>query len=139
MQNKPRVVLDTNILISGFLFPNSIPALVIEKALINYNICASTQTWAEFSTVLRRPKFEKYFHHLNERENIISHFYYALNFFDITITINDCRDAKDNPFLELAVSAQAKYLVTGDKQDLLSMNPYRGISIIRASEFLALA
>jgi hypothetical protein len=48
-------------------------------------------------------------------------------------TVDDCRDAKDNFILELAVSAKADYVVTGDP-DLLVLNPYRGIKIIEARE-----
>lgn len=48
--------------------------------------------------------------------------------------INDCRDIKDNFLLELAVTAQSDYLITGDN-DLLVLHPYRNIRIITASEF----
>jgi predicted nucleic acid-binding protein len=44
-------------------------------------------------------------------------------------TISICRDAKDNKFLELAVNGDAKFIITGD-QDLLILNPFRGIKII---------
>lgn len=50
-------------------------------------------------------------------------------------TITDCRDPKDNIFLELALTCQAQYLVSGDK-DLLSLHPYQGIQIITARDFL---
>jgi uncharacterized protein len=55
----------------------------------------------------------------------------------ITITekIKDCRDEKDNMFLELAVCGSSEYLVNGDK-DLLELNPFRNIPILNATEFL---
>ncbi|WP_373274988.1 putative toxin-antitoxin system toxin component, PIN family [Parapedobacter tibetensis] len=37
-------------------------------------------------------------------------------------TLTDCRDPKDNKFLELAVSAKAHAIVTGDL-DLLILHP----------------
>ena len=49
-------------------------------------------------------------------------------------TISECRDPKDNFLLELAVSAGADNLVTGD-QDLLTLNPFRGVQIVKPSEF----
>jgi putative PIN family toxin of toxin-antitoxin system len=55
----------------------------------------------------------------------------------ITETITDCRDAKDNKFLEVAVCGYATHIITGDC-DLLDLNPYRSISIITARDFLAL-
>jgi putative PIN family toxin of toxin-antitoxin system len=51
------------------------------------------------------------------------------------ISFTDCRDTKDNKFLELAVSANASCIITGDK-DLLVLNPFRGIPILNAADFL---
>jgi len=53
----------------------------------------------------------------------------------VTETINSCRDAKDNKFLELAVAGKASCIVSGD-DDLLVLNPFRGIPIITPREFL---
>ena len=49
-----------------------------------------------------------------------------------------CRDPKDNKFLELAVAGSAGYLISGD-EDLLVLNPFRGIRIVTPAEFTALA
>ena len=54
---------------------------------------------------------------------------------EIAETITDCRDAKDNKFLELAVSGKADCIVSGDA-DLLVLNPFRGIPILTPREFL---
>ena len=48
-----------------------------------------------------------------------------------------CIDADDNKFLELAVSGQAKYIVTGDS-DLLCLENYREIRIVTPADFLNL-
>jgi putative PIN family toxin of toxin-antitoxin system len=48
-----------------------------------------------------------------------------------------CRDPDDIKFLEAAVSAQADFIVSGDK-DLLVLKEFRGIKIIKISEFLKL-
>ena len=50
-------------------------------------------------------------------------------------TVTDCVDATDNKFLELAIDAKARVIVSGD-QHLRSMHPFQGISIIPPSEFL---
>lgn len=52
--------------------------------------------------------------------------------------VQDCRDPKDDKFLSVALEAKAVMLVTGDKKDLLSMNPYKDVAIITAREFLSL-
>jgi hypothetical protein len=50
-------------------------------------------------------------------------------------SINECRDSKDNKYLELAISRHAESLITGD-EDLLVLNPFRNIKIITVLEFL---
>jgi len=52
-----------------------------------------------------------------------------------TLTINDCRDRKDNIILELAAACGAACIVTGDA-DLKIMHPFRSIPILSGSEFL---
>jgi len=56
-------------------------------------------------------------------------------FIESEVKISECRDPKDNKFLELAVAGDANCIVTGDK-DLLVLNPFRGIKIISPSDFL---
>ena len=50
----------------------------------------------------------------------------------------DCRDAKDNKYLELALAASAAVIVSSDA-DLLTLHPWRGLRILRPAEFLASA
>lgn len=52
-----------------------------------------------------------------------------------TVVVNDCRDPKDNKFLEIAISGNADCIVSGDK-DLMVLHPYRGISILTPMQFL---
>jgi predicted nucleic acid-binding protein len=51
------------------------------------------------------------------------------------IVITDCRDPKDNKFLELAISSGASCIISGDK-DLLALNPFHDIPIMSAVDFL---
>jgi putative PIN family toxin of toxin-antitoxin system len=56
--------------------------------------------------------------------------------FQPAISVADCRDAKDNKYLELAIVAGATIIVSSD-EDLLVLNPWRGIRILRPAEYLA--
>jgi putative PIN family toxin of toxin-antitoxin system len=56
-------------------------------------------------------------------------------FIEPKIEITECRDPKDNKFLELAVAGNADCIVTGDN-DLLVLNPFRNIRIITPKEFI---
>ena len=55
----------------------------------------------------------------------------------VTQSLEVCRDPKDDKFLELAVSAQASYLVTNDK-DLLVLNPFQAVGVRMRTDFLSL-
>jgi predicted nucleic acid-binding protein len=52
--------------------------------------------------------------------------------------VADCRDAKDDKYLELALAAGAWAIVSGDA-DLLVLHPWRGVRILRPAEYLAAA
>ena len=51
--------------------------------------------------------------------------------------VTDCRDAKDNKYLELALAAGAETIVSGDF-DLLVLHPWRGVRILDPAGYLAL-
>jgi predicted nucleic acid-binding protein len=49
-------------------------------------------------------------------------------------SVSDCRDAKDNKYLELALAAGASAIITGDG-DLLALDPWRGIRIVTPADY----
>ena len=55
---------------------------------------------------------------------------------EVTHRIAVCRDPADDKFLELALSGNASHIITGDN-DLLTLHPFRSISIIPPALFLA--
>lgn len=139
MQNnhkKQSVVVDTNVLISAILSPKSLSALAVKKALIDYDLYLSNATFDEFLQVIKRDKFKKF---LEKRVNELDEFIKDLQEFGVFIepthNITDCRDPKDNKFLEVAVTCNAIFLVSGDK-DLRVLNPYMGVEIVTPTEFL---
>ena len=120
-------VVDTNVIVSALLFKKSIPfqaVKIAEKGIILY----SKSTLAELREVLNRRKFDKYLQ-IEERQKFLIKFVDTSRRILIQETISICRDAKDNKFLELAVNGDAQFIITGD-QDLLVLNPFRGIKII---------
>jgi predicted nucleic acid-binding protein len=54
---------------------------------------------------------------------------------DPSIEITVCRDPKDNMILELAVSGEADFIITGD-EDLLILNPFQSIQILTPDAWL---
>ena len=134
MTNKPRFVLDTNLVVSAVLIKQSISRRAFDKAGKDGQILLSLPVIAELNEVLKREKFNKY---LTERErlsflNVLVH---EAELIQISETISVCRDPKDDKFLELAVNGQADAIISGD-QDLLVLNPFREISIVDPHQFL---
>lgn len=104
------------------------------KANETGKISASIATYNEFFEVFLRSKFDKYIFR-ETRLEILKDFKQLAIFIKISETITDCRDPKDNKFLELAVSSNASCIITGDK-DLLILHPFRGIPILNAVDFI---
>lgn len=70
MKMNRRFVLDTNIIISSVLSPNSKPNMALKKAQHLGIIIVSPATWQELETVLFRPKFDPYIT-LEERQQFL--------------------------------------------------------------------
>lgn len=134
MSPSQRYVLDTNTLISALLLAQSVPARAFEIARADGEILASAATVVELSEVLARPKFDRYVT-ATERDQFLSLFIRDAVVVQVTEQIKACRDPKDDKFLDLAVAGDASCLVTGDA-DLLTLHPYRGVSIVTAVQFL---
>ena len=133
MQGNPlRVVIDTNIWIS-FLIGKSLTGL--SEAIINGQVLVlfSDDLFCELLEVLKRPKLKKYFSE-TDIENLVTLLHEKVELIEITHHFEDCRDAKDNFLLDLAVSGHANYLVTGDA-DLLILNPFQSVEIISYQHF----
>ena len=130
-----RFVLDTNVIVSAMLLAGSVPRQAFDKALNKGTILISAPVLLELAEVLGRKKFDKYLLE-EERMHLLVALLKEADLVEITEEIIDCRDAKDNKFLELAVSGRAEFIVSGDN-DLLILNPFRGIPILSPREFLS--
>ena len=131
-----KYVFDANVLISSFLFRNSRPAQALKLAQNIGIILFSDEIFTEVEDVLYRPKFDRYIN-LTKRQTVLEELVENSLFIEPTEEINECRDPKDNKYLELAVAGQAECIITGDN-DLLVLHPFRGIDILTVQEFLAI-
>lgn len=134
--NKLRIVIDTNILVSSILIKSSLPDIAFQVARKNGVILLSDATLQELQEVLTRSKFDKYIS-LDIRYQFLTKIKLESEQIFISELIKQCRDPKDNKFLEVAFNGNATHIITGD-QDLLELNPFRGISILTPRQFLQL-
>lgn len=132
-----KVVLDTNSLISALLWDGN-EAKIIEKAeKKEIHLFISQEILEELEGVLKREKFIK---RLESREYTVEKAVAKIALISTLIEPNVVidvikEDPEDNKVLECAVSAKAKYIISGDNH-LLSLMSYKGIIIFTAIGFL---
>jgi putative PIN family toxin of toxin-antitoxin system len=94
-----KFVIDTNVLISAAIYPQSLAAQTLTAAFAMGDVCRSAETLQELQTVLNRSKFDRYFvDKVFTRAMFVSIFEkYAI---EVTVThaCIDCTDPKDNMF-----------------------------------------
>lgn len=129
-----RFVFDTNVIVSALLLKESVSRKAFDEAQNQGQLLISLDTLTELNEVLRREKFNKYVTE-QERLQFLSALVKKAVLVEITDIIKECRDPKDDRFLELAVSGKANYIVSGDK-DLMTLHPFRGISIVSPDQLL---
>lgn len=113
MRNEVRYVFDTNVTISALLFENSKPAQALRYALANGEVLLSIDLLEELNEVLGREKFSRYVTS-EEREEFLEALVERAVLVEITNNVQECRDPKDNKILELALSGEAQYIISGD-------------------------
>jgi putative PIN family toxin of toxin-antitoxin system len=133
--SKLRVVLDTGVVVRAVLLPRSVTRHAFDAAAGRGRLLVSEATIAEPDEVLRRPKFDKYLPE-EKRLEFLTALVREAEPVTVTQVIAECRDPRDDKFLELAVTGTASHIVTGDS-DLLVLHPFRGIEIVTPQSFLA--
>jgi putative PIN family toxin of toxin-antitoxin system len=128
-----RLVLDTNVLISAILSPNSISAKILNWGEDNGVILYSAATLNEVLSVLGRSKFSKYIDH-DDIDGLSIRIKTVWLYVEILNQVQLCRDLKDDKFIDLALNGDASHLITGDN-DLLVLNPIENTSIINPRTF----
>jgi uncharacterized protein len=133
----PRVVLDTNIVLSALVFRGGVAA----RARVAWQAGAftplvSTATTQELVRVLAYPKFQLT---KEDRDELLADYLpYAttVRIPEPPPHVPECRDPLDIMFLHLAAAGKAKALVTGDR-DLLALAGQTKFEILTLDAFLA--
>ena len=130
---RKRVVFDTSALIAACLHPDREPAQIFKRTLLEHDVFASAETFNELASVLARDKFNAW-KPIEHRLMWVRIFREAVILVEATAPVTECRDPKDNKFLELAVSAKVDFIVSSDIH-LLELHPFRGVQILQLSNF----
>lgn len=129
-----RVVIDTNIIVSGLNFSGR-EREVLELARVEkYELYLSIFILDEVADVLRR-KFDWSPQRTAQIVRLLRA--YATVVEPRTRLSVIRRDDQDNRILECALEARAEFLLTGDRRDLLPLKEFEGIRIVSSLEFLS--
>lgn len=110
-----RILVDTNILFSALLFPNSKPAKALLYVADNHELILCDQNIMELRDILKR-KATKF---LSDGEVMLAEMSYEL-IPAVYHTKKLIRDVKDQPILNSAIIYGVDIVITGDK-DFLSL------------------
>lgn len=134
MTSKPAyIVIDTNVLISAGLLPESKTALVLALAVEHFVIAQNQQTWHELETRIARPKFDRYFGESGRLRHLVA-IAQSIQHFEVSTQVAVSRDKTDDKFIALAVDSGASLLISGDP-DLKDVQRYKGVEILLPAQF----
>lgn len=130
------IVFDASAVVGAALKAESVPERALLRAEAVDVLAISAAVDAEIAGVLHRPRFARAIP-IERREHILDILRRAAVWFEPAIRVTDCRDPKDDKYLELALAAGAEIIVSSDA-DLIVLNPWRGVRILRPADYLAL-
>lgn len=129
-----RVILDTNILLSGLISPSGVPAKLIEAWLDRRFILVSHSIQLdELRDVSRRNKIRALVKPV-EVGRMVNQIGVLADMPERLPPVEKSRDPLDDFLLALCEAGQADLLVTGDKNDLLSLKRHGSTRIVTAAQ-----
>jgi putative PIN family toxin of toxin-antitoxin system len=131
------IVFDASAVVGAALKVDSVPERALPRAEEVDVFALSAAVDAEIAEVLGRPRFARTVP-LGRREHFLDILRRAAVWFEPALRVTDCRDPKDDKYLELALAAGAETIVSSD-DDLIVLHPWRGVRILRPADYLALS
>jgi putative PIN family toxin of toxin-antitoxin system len=129
-----RIVVDTNVVVSGALTDEGLPASVLDLAANGKVLMlVSPDVLAEYAEVLRRPRFKLSPAHVNRVLSVIGKTSEPVK---PARRLSISRDEPDNRFYECAEAGKADFLITGNTQHFPLH--HRGTRVVTPREFIEL-
>jgi hypothetical protein len=127
-----RVVLDTNVLVSGLIMLGKPRELLSIIARREATLVLSKEILNEFTKVMRRNKLTE---HVTEEqvERFIENIERIAEFVELESHLEVVNDPKDDFVINTAIDGRADLIVSGDHH-LLSLKEFKGIKIASVDE-----
>lgn len=129
------IVFDASAVVSAALREDGTPERALLRAEETDVFALSAEVDAEIAGVLERPRFAAAIS-AARRTRVLDVLRGGAVWFTPSERVADCRDKKDDKYLELALASGAWAIVSGDV-DLLVLHPWRGVRVLRPAEYLA--
>ena len=129
-----KIVLDTNVLVSGLLQPYGSPGQIVRMASSGVlELCHDSRILSEYREVLLRPKFTFQQKDVDALLELIKFCGHSVSAQPLEIAFPD---PDDKIFLEVALSGRAAYLVTGNLKHF-STYKRKEVKVVSPSDFLS--
>lgn len=129
------IVFDASSLVGAAIGAESVPRRAVNAARRQDRFALSKAVHDEVVEVLHRPRLARFIDRAL-RDELLDLLVPGAAWFEPGERVVDCRDAKDNKYLELALAASASIVVSSDA-DLLVLHPWRGVRILQPAAYLA--
>jgi putative PIN family toxin of toxin-antitoxin system len=128
-----RIVLDTNVFMSGIFWSGPPERILDAWQARGVDLVVSAEIIDEYLRISKA--LSKKYPGVDISPFIDMVAIHGKMFAPIPLAASVCRDPNDDMFIALALSSNTKIIVSGDK-DLLDINGYAGIQIIKPNEFV---
>jgi putative PIN family toxin of toxin-antitoxin system len=128
-----KIVLDTNVLVSGLLTPFGTSGEIIRMVSSGQlSLCYDARILTEYRDVLLRPRFQFNPEHVSSLLDYIRH---AGQAHPTQPLPNPLPDPDDEPFLEVAIAGKVSCLITGNKVHF-PKSYLQGMKVFSPTDFL---
>ncbi|MBV8613063.1 MAG: putative toxin-antitoxin system toxin component, PIN family, partial [Acetobacteraceae bacterium] len=100
------IVFDVSTLVGAAIKRDGVPARALLKARARDTLALSRAVRAEMLEVLHRPELARFLGRA-QRDEVLELVTAAAAWVEPAVAVTDCRDAKDNKYLELALASGA--------------------------------
>ena len=130
-----RIILDTNILLSGLITPSGVPGRLVDAWLDRrFTLISHSLQLDEFRAVSRRDKI-RVLVRPSEAGRLVNQIAALADMPERLPPVERSRDPRDDFLLALCEAGAADRLVTGDKDDLLALQRHGSATIVTAAAF----